>query len=75
MSDTQFIYNACFTAFYNANRPKRKRPLKLFKKLAIRKADSEVVEQNISIAKEAEKHDGNWVQKILQGRRIARKER
>ena len=32
ISDSYLLYNAVFTAVYNANRPKRKKPLKLWKK-------------------------------------------
>lgn len=56
------MYNAVFTAAYNANRPKRKKALKLWQKAKTQKADMETVKGNITIAREVEEKEGkDWV--------------
>lgn len=67
VADTTFIYNAVFTATYNCNRPKRKRALKLFKKSRTRKADMELIKENLKTINEVERKEGNaWINRIYQ---------
>lgn len=67
VSDTTFLYNAMFTATYNCNRPKRKRALKLWRKQRVKKADREVVMENLRIIREVEKDEGDsWVRLVYQ---------
>ena len=67
VSDSYLIYNAVFTAVYNANRPKRKRALKLWKKNKVRKANMETVQENLQIVREVENNEGmDWVKKIYE---------
>lgn len=62
VSDSYNTYNACFTAFYNANRKKNKRALKLWKKKRVAKADKETIHKNIIVAKEVDRKEGKtWV--------------
>lgn len=63
--DSYNMYNACFTAFYNANRPKRKRALKLWRKKSTQKADMEIVHDHMTIAQEVIRKEGDsWVDLI-----------
>lgn len=65
MSDTTFIYNAVFTATYNVNRKKNKRALKLWRKARVRKADKEVIQDNLKIILEVEEKEGkSWIAQI-----------
>lgn len=65
ISENTLLYNAMFAATYNVNRPKRKPPLKLWKKSGMRTADPEVVQENMQIVREVEQKEGNaWIQKI-----------
>lgn len=74
VSDVYNIYNAVYTANYNLNRKKGKKPMKLFKKKQ-KKADMRVVEQNFDIVKNVEKKEGkSWVQKIYEANGLKRKE-
>lgn len=67
LSISHMIYNAVFTATYNVNRPRRKRALKLWQKSRVRKADMEVIEDNLEVIREADKNDGtDWVRKIYE---------
>lgn len=67
VSDSYIVYNACFTAFYNANRRKNKKALKLWKKKSVTKADKETIQRNILIAEEVDKKEGkSWVDVIYQ---------
>lgn len=60
------IYNACFTAVYNAMRKKGKPALKLWKKKSTKKADVEYMRNTLAIAKEIEEAEGkDWVKKIM----------
>lgn len=62
ISDGYNMYNAMFTAAYNANRPKRKKALKLWRKAKTQKADMETVKNNMAIAREVEEKEGRgWV--------------
>ncbi len=59
------MYNAMFTATYNVNRPKRKRALQLWKKERVRKANTEVLYENLKIVKEVEGREGKgWIEKV-----------
>ena len=65
VSDSYNIYNAVFTATYNVNRKKNKRALKLWRKISVRKADMEVIHDNLTVIKEVEKKEGySWVDAI-----------
>lgn len=67
ISDTTFMYNAVFTATYNVNRPKRKRALKLWKKISVRKADIETVKESMRIIRDVEQSEGrDWVRLIYE---------
>ena len=67
ISDSYLLYNAVFTAVYNARRPKNKRALKLWKKKAVRRANQNAVKENLEVIREAERRDGTeWIQKIYQ---------
>lgn len=62
ISDGYSMYNAVFTAVYNANRPKQKKALKLWRKAKTQKADMETVKGNMAIAREVEEKEGRgWV--------------
>lgn len=76
VSDTSFMYNAVFTAVYNANRPKNKKALKLWRKSRIHKADNEIIQDNISICLETEKKEGNlWIKKVYEANNLRLPER
>lgn len=65
ISDSYNIYNAVFKATYNVHRQKRKKALKLWQKVQVRKADMEVVHDNLQIVKEVERKEGNsWIEQI-----------
>lgn len=67
VSDSYHEYNAMFTATYNANRPKRKRALKLWKKSKVRHADMEAIADNLQVIREVDKKEGNaWVSRIYE---------
>ena len=70
VSLSYLIYNAVFTAFYNVNRPKRKRALKLWKKIRMRKTDKKTAEENIRIVEESDKNDGNWIERLYRENRM-----
>lgn len=60
------IYNACFTAVYNAMRKKGKPALKLWKKKSTKKADVEYMRDTLRMAAEIEAAEGkDWVKKIM----------
>lgn len=63
VSQSYRIYNAVYTAFYNANRPKRKRALKLFKKKGA-KISREQQKETLDAVLESQKNDGNWVARL-----------
>lgn len=63
VSQSYLIYNAVFTAFYNVNRPKRKKALKLWRKNA-GKADEKTAKENIQTALESNINDGKWIEKL-----------
>lgn len=65
VADSYHMYNAVFTATYNVNRKKNKKALKLWRKQKIRKADMEVIHDNLRIIKEVEEKEGkSWVAQI-----------
>lgn len=76
VSDSYYMYHAMFTAFYNVNRPKRKRPLKLWEKAKTKKADMDIVKRNLKIIQEIEEKEGHsWVDQIYQFNHIKRERR
>ena len=71
ISDSYLLYNAVFTAVYNANRPKRKKPLKLWKKRGQRIVDMETINENLKIVKQIDQQEGDsWVRKVYQANNI-----
>lgn len=71
VSDSYNLYNAMFKATYNVQRPKRKRALKLWQKLRTKKADMEVVQDNLRIVKEVEQKEGlDWVKQIYKANNL-----
>lgn len=71
VSDSYNMYNAMFKASYNVQRPKRKRALKLWQKSRTKKADMEVVQDNLRIVKEVEQNEGmNWVKQIYKANNL-----
>ena len=65
VSDSYHVYNAVFTATYNVNRKKNKRALKLWKKVKMKRADIEVISENMKVIKEVEQKEGlSWVDEI-----------
>lgn len=71
VTDSYNLYNADFTAYYNANRPKRKKALKLWNKSKVKKADMESIRENIKIIREVEKAEGTgWVDAIYKANNI-----
>lgn len=71
ISDSYNMYNAMFKASYNVQRPKRKRALKLWQKSRTKKADMEVVKDNLRIVKETEDREGiAWVKQIYKANNL-----
>nr|DAT27054.1 MAG TPA: hypothetical protein [Bacteriophage sp.] len=71
ISDSYNMYNAMFKASYNVQRPKRKRALKLWQKSRTKKADMEVVKDNLRIVKENEDREGTaWVKQIYKANNL-----
>ncbi len=71
VTDSYNMYNAAFTAYYNANRPKRKKALKLWKKTKVKKADMETIRENIKIIREVESAEGTgWVDAIYKANNL-----
>lgn len=65
--ESSLIYSAVFTATYNVNRPKQKRPIKLWKKSATKKADIETIDENLSVIKSVDREEGKgWIRKIYE---------
>lgn len=65
VSDSYHVYNAVFTAAYNVNRGKNKKALKLWRKAKVRKADMEIIQDNLKIIREVEQKEGTaWIEKI-----------
>ena len=63
VSQSYRIYNAVYTAFHNANRHKRKRALKLFKKKGAHISE-EQRKDTLDAVLESQKNDGNWVARL-----------
>lgn len=67
MSDIGNMYHACFTAFYNVNRPKRKKALKLFRKSKTKQAS---IQERIEAFELLETtNDDAWLKFINQQRK------
>ena len=65
VTESYNMYSAAFTACYNANRPKRKKALKLWKKAKVKKADMEIIQENMQTIREVEEREGKgWVSAI-----------
>lgn len=74
--ESQLTYNAVFTAFYNVNRPKRKRALKLWIKKQVHKGDMEVIKGNLDTVQEIEKEEGKgWIKLIYAANGVKAPER
>ena len=70
------MYNAAFTAAYNVNRKKNKRALKLWRKARTRKADMEVIHDNLAVIREVEVKEGKgWIDVIYQKNGLKKPER
>ena len=70
------MYNAAFTATYNVNRKKNKRALKLWRKARTRKADMEVIHDNLAVIREVEAKGGKgWIDVIYQKNGLKKPER
>lgn len=65
VSESYRIYNAVYTAFYNANRSKRKRALQLFKKKP-EKINKATAQENMNAVLESQKNDGDWVRRLYE---------
>ena len=66
VTQTELMYKACFTAFYNASRPKRKKALKLWTKPP-KKANMQEVNNAIDIVKAVEAKEGDsWIRRVYQ---------
>ncbi len=71
ITESYSMYNAAFTAFYNVNRPKRKKALKLWKKAKVKKADMEIIHENMKVIHEVEEKEGRgWVDAIYKANSI-----
>lgn len=71
VTDSYNMYNADFTAYYNANRPKRKKALKLWNKAKVKKVDMEIIRENLKIIREVEKSEGiGWVEAIYKANNL-----
>ena len=71
VSDSYHVYNAVFTATYNVNRGKNKKALKLWRKAKVRKADMEIIQDNLKIIREVEQKEGTaWIEKIYRANGI-----
>lgn len=75
VADTTQIYNAAFTAVYNALRKKGKPALKLWKRGRTHKADVEEMQENQKIAAEIAAEDKSWVDLIYRKNGMKRPER
>ena len=65
VTESYNMYNAAFTACYNVNRPKRKKALKLWKRAKVKKADMEIIQENMQTIREVEEREGKgWVSAI-----------
>lgn len=68
VSDSLSIYNSVFTAVFNANRSKKQRALKLFKKR--NEYDENVLDENKKIIEQTSKNDGDWISKIYEANNL-----
>lgn len=74
VSTTQHIRNAVLNAEYNANRKKGKKFQDLWKKQP-KAADMNMVKNNLKTIEEANKNDGNWIEKIMKANGIQKKKK
>lgn len=73
---TTLIYKACFTAYYNVRRGKKKRALKLFTKRRVRKANIDLANNNLNIVKKSQEIEGDsWIKKIYKANGMPFKKR
>lgn len=68
VADSLSMYNSVFTAVFNANRSKKQRALKLWKKR--NEYDENVLEENKRIIEQTEKNDGDWISKIYKANNL-----
>lgn len=67
------VYNAAFAAFYNVNRPKRKKPLNPLKRRAMHAVDREqIINGAEAVQKIEEKNGKSWVDKIYKANGLKR---
>lgn len=65
--ETQLFYNAVFTAFYNVNRPKRKKALKLWPTKQVQKGDMNIIKGNLDTVRKIEKEEGkDWIKTVYE---------
>lgn len=65
--ESQLIYNAVFTAFYNVNRPKRKKALRLWSRKQVQKGNMNIIKDNLDAIHEIEKEEGKeWIKLIYE---------
>ena len=74
ITDSYNIYNAVFKAVYNANRSKKQRALSLFRKVN-QPLDKEKLRNDKEIIAQANKNDGNWIEKIYKANHIPYKKK
>lgn len=73
--DGSQMYKSVYTAYYNCNRPKNKKALKLWTRQG-HKADKAAVGDAIQTAKAADANDGNlWIDKIYKANGLKLPER
>ncbi len=76
ITQTTMLYNAIYTAVYNAMRPKNKRALPLWRKRRMKKANTEIVTENLRVVQEVESREGKeWVRRIYQANGLTPPER
>lgn len=74
VSDMCLVYNACYTAFFNANRSKKQRAIRLLKGRRQR-VDENTVSENRAVIRMADKNDGDWIAKIYRANGLPYKRR
>lgn len=76
VSQTTLMYNAIYTAVYNAMRPKNKRALKLWIKPKTQRANMQTASENLRIVNEVEEKEGKgWIDQIYRANGMKRPER
>lgn len=67
------VYNAAFAAFYNVNRPKRKKPLNPLKQRTMQAVDKEQIINGAEAVQKIEKKNGkSWIDKIYKANGLKR---